>query len=76
VILFFVLPSGKQFDVATATSSGRFNFAIPLNEAGKYRLVVASGQSFETTQFFEFQVFSPDVFAGKKLFDGKADSIQ
>ena len=29
-ILFFILPSGKRFDVATAVQSGRFDFSIPL----------------------------------------------
>jgi hypothetical protein len=58
-ILFFVLPSGKQFDIGEKVTDGLFSYAIPLTEIGKYRLVIASGNSFETTKFFEFQVFDP-----------------
>jgi hypothetical protein len=61
-LLFFILPNGKRFDASVLVNNGRFSFSIPLADIGKYRLVVASGQSFETTQFFDFQVFDPSVF--------------
>lgn len=74
-ILFFILPDWKRFDASVLVNDKRFSFSVPLAEVGKYRLVVASGQSFETTQFFDFQVFDPSVFSGKKLFEDSFSPI-
>ena len=38
-------------------------------------MVVASGNGFETTQFFEFQVYDASVFSSKKLFSSEIAPI-
>ncbi len=65
-IISLEMPGWKQVGYLAPVSWGEFDHSIPLEAAGRYKLVVASGNSFENAAATEFIVLDSSVFSGKK----------
>lgn len=65
-VLFLRTPSGKDVSLSRKKDEqNRIDYSYPLEETGIYKMVIASGLSFETSTFIDITVFDASVFAAK-----------
>jgi len=74
-IISLEIPGWKQIWYLASVQWGEFDYNIPLEIAGRYKLVVASGNSFEKATATEFIVLDPSVFSGKKYISASYKDI-
>lgn len=61
-LILVITPSGTEISYGQESESGsQFTYHIPLNEAGTYRLVLASGRSFSGARALAIEVLNPSV---------------
>ena len=73
-VFFLKSPSGKKLSLSSEVIGSQVSFAYPLDEVGKYNLVVASGMGFSTTKMETIYVLSKSLYDEKKL-SANSDSI-
>ncbi len=57
----------RRFVASLPAEEGRFSYSVALEETGTYSLVVASGQSFQTTRFASLRVSDPTTRSLEEL---------
>ena len=73
-VFFIKTPSGKKISLSQSTKNGKVTFYQPLDEVGKYELIMASGMGFSTTKMENIYVLSDTIFAAKTL-SANSDSL-
>jgi uncharacterized protein YkwD len=67
-VLFFKTPSGQKISRSyPVAADGTFRYEYPLDETGRYEMVVASGMGFSTTRTQSFFVLPDSAIEGKRL---------
>jgi len=66
---YLIEPNGEEIKMLQSTdSSGRFLYRVPLRQAGKYKMILTSGNAFETTTTLSFTTLPRSIISGKKTF--------